>query len=879
MEEDFQHHTTLGDDIFDALNSSDTELTGEKKLTKTIHELYGAPELKTESQPFVGYPPVEPNPGQPSYKQSEIMFPRMPILNDDLNYEPKKTANAMDEFLSFNNPNTGKADKMDENGHETADFKMGDDSYLNMVSMLNDNYPKIDLNGMSVDKPVDVVVGLPDHFVIRNYNMTDKIDNEKNDILNENRYGNDFILSDNDFLANSNLLTGKQMITEPRTFEGNSNLMGDHVLNLDFSNSQMYINRNFPTYKVGNGRNGENVGEYNFGNPTTLSLNYEDNSYCFMEDREKNYATFDTTGKSIEENKSQNQELSYEESGNGLSDINLNLTKNDAYVKEEEKFSSSMKQLKRLKLEPKRNSNGLIDEEEDYKGFDFKYQNKRMVDCNKENNLHYVRYQHLGDRSIKIWQCGVCGKDFRHQYTLTRHLPTHTDERNYKCETCGKAFRQMSTLSQHRAIHSDARPYVCEFCRKTFNRVSTLISHKKTHSDYKPHKCHICGKAFHQKGNLRNHIFTHTNERPYKCDICTKGFNQMSNLMCHKAHTHSEKGMYPCIRCGQVFNKRFSLRNHEEYVHGIKYPSRDVNNDEKKSLRVVHLPNENRTNIEQFDKTEKVSQPNKSPLQRLKITKTYITDRGVVTEKSMCVGIVIDLIKTKAMETAIQNGQTPFALFKPSSGIPVLVKVLNANCDTQHMLVPATPDDLKVAGKITVAPNSETTSVKTVQIKVPVVATVIQTFDEMGKMRIDVEPPGPELENQNNELHKNSKKNVMYKVEPEIFCEPMECESENNQEFPQPAETGNVQLLSLDEAKKIFNSTASIEMYGEVGQGNNGGTDFGTFGTVMTYMRGTGGPDYPDAHVSAGNPDGEMFLVPGDEAKNPAEAEISEILS
>lgn len=93
-------------------------------------------------------------------------------------------------------------------------------------------------------------------------------------------------------------------------------------------------------------------------------------------------------------------------------------------------------------------------------------------------------------------------------------------------------------------------------------------------------------------------------------------------------------------------------------------------------------------------------------------------------------------------------------------------------------------------------------------------------------------------------------------------------------------------------------------MYGEVGQGNNGGTDFGTFGTVMTYMRGTGGPDYPDAHVSAGNPvsrcdrkahllrrlflserrlfhfqDGEMFLVPGDEAKNPAEAEISEILS
>jgi hypothetical protein len=40
--------------------------------------------------------------------------------------------------------------------------------------------------------------------------------------------------------------------------------------------------------------------------------------------------------------------------------------------------------------------------------------------------------------------------------------------------------------------------------------------------------------------------------------------------------------------------------------------------------------------------------------------------------------IIIDKIDTKAMETAVLQGQTPFALFKPAKGIPVLVKVTSS---------------------------------------------------------------------------------------------------------------------------------------------------------------------------------------------------------
>ncbi|PBC31289.1 Fez family zinc finger protein [Apis cerana cerana] len=358
----------------------------------------------------------------------------------------------------------------------------------------------------------------------------------------------------------------------------------------------------------------------------------------------------------------------------------------------------------------------------------------RLIDKDDpRSKLHFVKYLKRDGKTLKIWECGICSKEFRHQYTLMRHLPTHTDERNFKCEACGKAFRQLSTLSQHKAIHSDARPYVCEFCKKTFNRVSTLISHRKTHSEHKPHKCQVCGKGFHQKGNLRNHVFTHTNERPYKCELCGKGFNQMSNLVCHKvkAHAHAEKMQHVCGICGKEFPRRFSLRSHEEYKHGIKYrhPAgvqtgiNDPNVIRNKNVRIVQLPN--------GDRNQTIEVRDKDPLMCSDVMES----------------VVIDKIDTKAMEMALIEGQTPFALFKPAKGIPVLVKVSPTGTH-KNILTPATAEDLRMAGKMSLSPTitADPDRIKAVQVKVPVVATVIQSIDSDGKMNFIVEPPGPENE-------------------------------------------------------------------------------------------------------------------------------------
>ncbi|GLG98856.1 Transcriptional activator cubitus interruptus [Gryllus bimaculatus] len=285
----------------------------------------------------------------------------------------------------------------------------------------------------------------------------------------------------------------------------------------------------------------------------------------------------------------------------------------------------------------------------------------QILKSDPRTRMHFVKYVKVENKTVKIWECGICGKEFRHQYTLMRHLPTHTDERNFKCEACGKAFRQMSTLSQHRAIHSDARPYVCELCKKTFNRVSTLISHRKTHSEHKPHKCTVCGKGFHQK------------------------------------------------------------------AHG-------------KNLRIIHLPNGDRTLADINNLITSGCPPE---------NRERIFGQGN-QQKDPSAGVIIDPINTRAMTAARRGGQTPFALLKPARGIPVLVKVMAA-ANNKQMLVPATAEDLKSAGKITVSPNFSGGSpnnggVKAVQIKVPVVATVIQRVTADGQLTIEVEPPGPEQE-------------------------------------------------------------------------------------------------------------------------------------
>lgn len=373
----------------------------------------------------------------------------------------------------------------------------------------------------------------------------------------------------------------------------------------------------------------------------------------------------------------------------------------------------------------------------------FNESGKKVVEKIDKNDprsrLHFIKYVKKDGTTIKYWECGICGKEFKHQYTLMRHLPIHTDERNYKCDVCGLSFRQLSTLKQHKMRHSDAKPYVCEICQKTFSRVSVLISHKQIHSEEKRHQCPLCNKAFRQKGNLKTHVNVHLNSRPWKCDVCGEGFNQKSNLAIHKKTTHSDESSSKNThsRGGSDIPEDVDRTSDQTIIPseqmGLQLNSEQIVLQYPGVLLKSEPPPAKKLPTSQSNKQQPPSKQSKPKSDDIK---TYFgNSRGcaLLTDNA---AIIISHIETKAMARTVSRGQTPYALLRPARGAPVLVKVLPAP-HGKHMLVPANADDLAYAG--TVAGEGRN---GTVQLKVPVVATVIQRVRTDGTISITIEPPG-----------------------------------------------------------------------------------------------------------------------------------------
>ncbi|XP_029555761.1 zinc finger protein 2 isoform X2 [Salmo trutta] len=141
----------------------------------------------------------------------------------------------------------------------------------------------------------------------------------------------------------------------------------------------------------------------------------------------------------------------------------------------------------------------------------------RIVDS--PTNTTEIKTEPDGDGyrvSDKTFTCQICGKCFKRNWDLKRHMKNKIH------------MRKVLMVS-----HNTEKPYRCHVCGKRFNWESFLKRHMRTHTGEKPYFCNECGKCYGQIGHLRVHMRNHTGERPYRCSFCKKGFTTSFQLKQH----------------------------------------------------------------------------------------------------------------------------------------------------------------------------------------------------------------------------------------------------------------------------------------------------------------------------------------------------------
>ncbi|XP_066253936.1 zinc finger protein 501-like [Euwallacea similis] len=168
------------------------------------------------------------------------------------------------------------------------------------------------------------------------------------------------------------------------------------------------------------------------------------------------------------------------------------------------------------------------------------------------------------------FKCNICGKAFAHGGNYKMHLRIHSNERPFKCPVCEKGCRQAQDLEKHMRTHTGERPHKCGFCPKAFATSSNLTAHIRIHTGERPYVCCVCQKAFCQSSELTKHMRTHTGEKSHICDICQKGFNGSSGLLTHRRQ-HTGERPYTCPHCSRGFASSNCLSSHIK-THNKAYP-------------------------------------------------------------------------------------------------------------------------------------------------------------------------------------------------------------------------------------------------------------------------------------------------------------------
>ena len=168
----------------------------------------------------------------------------------------------------------------------------------------------------------------------------------------------------------------------------------------------------------------------------------------------------------------------------------------------------------------------------------------------------------------KDLKCPHCEKTFELRNSLSNHIKSHSDIRQFKCMNCERRFKKPGDYQRHIKLCGAEHQFKCNLCEKTFMNLNSLTNHERAHNNERPFQCEKCSTSFKKEGDMKNHErICKTGVLPFSCGVCKKQFaagNSLANhILVHQA------SVYFCSKCGKEFKKSGSHLKHEKSCQSI----------------------------------------------------------------------------------------------------------------------------------------------------------------------------------------------------------------------------------------------------------------------------------------------------------------------
>ena len=223
----------------------------------------------------------------------------------------------------------------------------------------------------------------------------------------------------------------------------------------------------------------------------------------------------------------------------------------------------------------------------------------RPFKCSETNcGASFIRFAHLDDHIKGVHNgqesiCHICGKKFKWEHNLHRHMYAHNKPKNYICQYCGRGFDQSSTRNMHEKVRH-THLFKCKVCQKHFVDENERKEHicekpppsklkprsfksKPKHSKNKPGpkktssgpvQCNFCKLVLWTENGLKQHK-TEVHLLPFKCSACLKRFS--SETLCQEHQCSGNTELFHCEFCRHPFLEKATLDTHRKlHTHKFK---------------------------------------------------------------------------------------------------------------------------------------------------------------------------------------------------------------------------------------------------------------------------------------------------------------------